>query len=1184
MTMNYNYKVGGGLDENDPSYVSRKADTEFYELLRRREFGFIFNSRQMGKTSLLNRAMKKLKEEGFACAKIDLNEVSFDGSDAEQWYTGIAYILAKNLNIFSQLEDFLICWDRYERLSPVQRFQQLLNDIILPKIPGNIIIFIDEIDRILTLKFSCNDFFALIRSFYDGRSENTEYHRLTFAFIGVTTPSDLIDDKKRTPFNIGKAVQLSGFQEKEMEPLARGLMGRVHNIKEVIHEVVAWTGGQPFLTQKLCQLISQELSINSAASKYGNPEINTLEWVGEIVQEKVINNWEALDEPVHLRTIRDRLINNEQNAGRLLGLYQQILEQGSISSDGSPEQIDLQLTGLVVKRGNKLEVYNLIYKEIFNRDWLDKELTKLRPAFYAEAIKAWLATKKKDISYLLRGQALQDALTWAASRSLSKQDYQFLTASQELDNRQAQLEKLEAEIALEIEREKKEVAEQANRILNRAYKKARLIIAVSLLISVSTLILAGIFINKQQTAEKVTQLEQASNSLSTLFRAGELQALISSIKNAELLQKLVKSDRSIQNYPTLSPLYTLQQILNKIHLRNEFNSQQGEIKNIVFAPYGEKIVSSGRDGTVRVWNFSGKLLTQWQADKQESLNHLTISSDNKQLATAGLDGKVRLWNLAGKPLEEWMAHSVGGVNYLNFSSDVRKVATAGGDGMIRLWNLSGKQLAQWKAVDGEFDGVRKVVISPNGEEILSVGDDGIAKLWNLSGQKSAQFEPLQNQGISSVSFSPDGKTIVTAETLSKKDNTLGLVRLWDISGKQIKQWDAHQGKVTDISFSPDDQQILTTGGDDFRIKVWNLSGKSIADLQGHNSGILSGNFSANNQYIVSADKRSFIRLWDLSEKSVLSLQVNQDDINDVSFSPDGQKIVTVGDDQVLRVWMLSGKEIYKEKRKGKLRKVNFSPDGQRIAAIGDYNTVRLWNSIGQPAHLLTVDNGSITSVIFSPNGQSIATTGSDGTAKIWSLTGQEKLRLKGHQGTVWDIDFSKDGKLIATAGEDGTVRLWNTSGQERIQLSGHHGKVRSIKFSPNDKKIVTAGDDGIVRLWDFQGKLEAYFNTYQLKINRVSFSPDGELIATAGIDGTVRLWDLRGRQLNEFQGKGEPFWGLNFSPDGQYIASAEGGGTVYVWRVGSFNNLLDSSCKWLKYYQNSQQKTLNGIEVCQRKN
>ena len=55
----------------------------------------------------------------------------------------------------------------------------------------------------------------------------------------------------------------------------------------------------------------------------------------------------------------------------------------------------------------------------------------MRP--YAESLTAWIATNCQDESRLLRGQALEDAQQWAANKSLSTQDYQFLGASQEAE-------------------------------------------------------------------------------------------------------------------------------------------------------------------------------------------------------------------------------------------------------------------------------------------------------------------------------------------------------------------------------------------------------------------------------------------------------------------------------------------------------------------------------------------------------------------------------------------------------------------------------------------------------------------------------------------------------------------------------------------------------------------------------
>lgn len=82
--------------------------------------------------------------------------------------------------------------------------------------------------------------------------------------------------------------------------------------------------------------------------------------VEQVVRSHIVENWESQNEPEHLRTIRDRILyRNEKRTGRLLELYQQILGQGEIPADGTAEQIELRLSGLVVEQQGKLKVYAL---------------------------------------------------------------------------------------------------------------------------------------------------------------------------------------------------------------------------------------------------------------------------------------------------------------------------------------------------------------------------------------------------------------------------------------------------------------------------------------------------------------------------------------------------------------------------------------------------------------------------------------------------------------------------------------------------------------------------------------------------------------------------------------------------------------------------------------------------------
>ncbi len=159
MSNNFSYKVGGSLTEDAPSYVVRQADSDLYNELKAGNFCYIFNSRQMGKTSLQVRIIKRLQAEGIACTTIDISGRGSKDINPEQWYAGIVYTLVANFEIANPSEFIRTWWKENCELSPLQRLDIFFEKFLLGKVPNQIVIFIDEIDSILSFKFEGDDFF-----------------------------------------------------------------------------------------------------------------------------------------------------------------------------------------------------------------------------------------------------------------------------------------------------------------------------------------------------------------------------------------------------------------------------------------------------------------------------------------------------------------------------------------------------------------------------------------------------------------------------------------------------------------------------------------------------------------------------------------------------------------------------------------------------------------------------------------------------------------------------------------------------------------------------------------------------------------------------------------------------------------------------------------------------------------
>ena len=609
---------------------------------------------------------------------------------------------------------------------------------------------------------------------------------------------------------------------------------------------------------------------------------------------------------------------------------------------------------------------------------------------------------------------------------------------------------------------------------------------------------------------------------------------------------------------------------------------EGDVTSISASRNGELLVTTGVDGTARIWDTeTGDVRTVLKGHEGAVVSS-SASADGSRLATGGDDGTVRIWDTrTGRTIR--VIRELGAIVSVALSPDGGLLATATAYGEGGVWDsITGTSLVRLNGrlvaavvrgagglVDPDVGRVTAVAFDPGGKWLATGTPRG---LWVWKVGRWRPLHPAKREAsrdtILSVAFG--GDVLVAG-------SDLGTATIYDLGsltkdflGLQVSR----DGAATNVAASPDGTFVLTAGAGP-TVEIWDSSsGAEIAAL-GHTGLVTAAGFASDGVAVTGA-ANGVVRAWPLTVDERTSVPADPegttDSVNSLEFDPSGERLlISAGDGVESRARVISAGDGGSVAANGIVATaVAYSADGQRVAAA-NVNTgkVKLFDSelatriavIGRK-RAPSPGDWAPYALALNPDGTRVVIVSLDGAILVWTPETDKVERFvevevplttgsSSFARAVLAAAFAPDGTWFVTGGADGTANVWSDLPSDLRGIGSaplRHGSsaINDVAVSSTGT-IATASDDRTVRLWKPDLTLQTVLLGHSGPVRTVAFSPDGRYVVTGSADATARVWETATGALLSVLPAGFPVFAAAFDPAGERIAVAGDSGDIRIF-------------------------------------